>query len=625
MLREVNDLKVALDEHAIVAITDPQGKIIYVNDKFCAISKYSREELLGQDHRILNSGHHPKEFMRELWDTIAQGRVWHGEIKNRAKDGTFYWVDATIVPFLNNDGKPRQYVAIRTDITERKQAEERLREQAEMLDRANEAIVVRDIHTQKITFWNQGAERLYGWNAVETIGQPIDLIFADPSQPGDLAKKLLTDGECSGELQHVTRERKNITVSSHCTLVRDAQGAPKSALAINIDITQQKILEGQFLRAQRLESIGTLASGVAHDLNNILAPILMSAPMLRNKLPPATRDSILDTIETCAQRGADIVRQVLTFARGTDGARLLVQPVHLIKEIVKIAQETFPKSITIRPYYPVDAWTVEGDPTQLHQVLLNLCINARDAMPDGGELALSVENFMVDKSYAATMPGAKPGPHVVISVSDTGTGMTAKIIDQVFDPFFTTKDPGKGTGLGLSSALGIIKSHDGFVTVDSDPGQGTTFKVFLPANVDAQAGLDRGQNEPLPQGRSELVLIVDDEEGIRDVTQTILKMNGYRVLSASDGIDALAIFASESSHIDIVLTDVMMPFMDGATLIRALRKMKPGIRIIASTGRSDDKRVSELAAMSVPYCLIKPYSERKLLTTIRAALNAPAK
>src|SRR5581483_954895 len=371
----------------------------------------------------------------------------------------------------------------------RKQAEERIREQAEMLDRAHEAIIVRDIRSHIITFWNQGAERLYGWTAAEAIGRHAAMVFADPSRIDGITEKLVATGEWRGELEHVRKDGKKLIVSSHVTLVRDAQGAPKSALVIIIDITEQKKLEAQFLRAQRLECIGTLASGVAHDLNNILAPILMSAPVLRGNLPHGIRDNILDTIETCAQRGADIVRQVLTFARGTEGERLLVQPLHLLKEIMKIAQETFPKSITIRPRYTNDIWTVEGDPTQLHQVLLNLCVNARDAMPDGGELVLSAENVVVDENYAAMIPGAKAGSHVVMKVSDTGTGIPREIIDQVFDPFFTTKEPGKGTGLGLSSAIGIVRSHDGFMNVYSEVSRGSTFEVFLPANVETQAGV----------------------------------------------------------------------------------------------------------------------------------------
>src|SRR5581483_10695534 len=248
------------------------------------------------------------------------------------------------------------------------------------------------------------------------------------------------------------------------------------------------------------------------------------------------------------------VRQVLTFARGTEGERLLVQPLHLLKEIMKIAQETFPKSITIRPRYTNDIWTVEGDPTQLHQVLLNLCVNARDAMPDGGELVLSAENVVVDENYAAMIPGAKAGSHMVMTVSDTGTGIPREIIDQAFAPFFTTKEPGKGTGRGLSSAIGIVRSHDGFMNVYSEVSRGSTFEVFLPANVETQAGVVSEEDEQLPHGQGEVVLVVDDEKGIRDVTQSILEMSGYRVLSAVDGTDALAMFAEHIHEIDLVLT-----------------------------------------------------------------------
>jgi CheY-like chemotaxis protein len=361
---------------------------------------------------------------------------------------------------------------------------------------------------------------------------------------------------------------------------------------------------------------------VAHDLNNILVPILMAAPLLRRDMPVEEREKLLAIVESSAERGASIVKQVITFARGADGDRLLLQPIYLVQEIVKIAEETFPKSIAVRTAYPEDLWTIVANPTQLHQVLLNLCINARDAMSTGGTLTLALENFEVDDHYASMTPGAKAGPHVLLQVSDTGIGISRKTIDKIFDPFFTTKELGQGTGLGLSTVIGIVKSHGGFVSVYSEIGRGTTFKVFLPANMSEVAVAQTSEAAPLPPANGELLLIVDDEKSILQAAQALLEDRGYQVLTAADATEALAIFALRRNEIALVLTDLAMPVMDGVALIRTLQKMKPDVRLIASTGRGvQDGHANEIARLNVCASLTKPYNKNKLLTTLHEALR----
>ncbi|WP_377163868.1 PAS domain S-box protein [Prosthecobacter fluviatilis] len=387
------------------------------------------------------------------------------------------------------------------------------------------------------------------------------------------------------------------------------------------DITGRKKLEQQFLRAQRMESIGTLASGVAHDLNNILTPIMMSVAVLRIGLAGDRRESLCDTIEKSAQRGAQIIKQVLTFGRGYEGEKKPLMVGMLIQEIEQMIRSTFPKNIRVETEIGPALRLVLGDATQMHQVLLNLCVNARDAMPNGGRLQISAANLDIDVSYASMLPEVSSGAYVLLKVADTGCGIPPEILDRIFDPFFTTKGLGNGTGLGLSTVHGIVKSHGGILRVESEQGMGTVFHVYLPAAVEPPQQAEATGAEPPPPGQGELVLVVDDEPAIISAARSVLESNGYRVLSAADGVEAIDTFSKQSSEIALVLTDVMMPVMDGVLFVRTLRKLNAQVPVIGSTGVADKGHLEELNALRVEHVLRKPYNAATLLRTIHAVLH----
>ena len=504
----------------------------------------------------------------------------------------------------------------------RKQAEHKVAEQAALLDQAHDAILVTDLEGH-CTYLNKFAERLYAVSASDVRGRRADqALGVDRSYFEKARMAVLNQGEWNDDLCKVTVGGNALLIDTRWTLVRDEIGQPKSIMVVNTDISEKKEIEARFLRAQRLESIGKLASGIAHDLNNVLSPVAMSVELLKSKCTDDASRRTLSILEVSAKRGAEMVKQILTFSRGVEGERMILQTKHLIKEVAKIISETFPKNIQVHTAVPESLWTVVGDATQLHQVLMNLAVNARDAMPNGGTITFSAENTVVEANQEAVHGDATPGFYAVVKVADTGTGIPPEIGERIFEPFFTTKEEGKGSGLGLSTALSIVKNHDGFVRVQTEHNKGSQFSIYLPASEAAQAETQTGSELPsLPTGRGEYILAVDDEAAVLSLTKEILETYGYRVLTAKDGTEAIATFTAHRDQIRGVLTDMLMPHMDGPATIRVLKKLEPSLKIIAASGLMDSDKVRNTTGLTDLVFLMKPYTAEKLLGTIREALS----
>ncbi|MBO0863242.1 MAG: response regulator [Chloracidobacterium sp.] len=497
---------------------------------------------------------------------------------------------------------------------------------AGILASAMDAIITVD-EDQRVVLFNAAAERMFRCPAAEALGESLDRFIPVRFRPAHRDHIRVFDKT------NVTQR----TMGSARTLFGQRSGGEEFPIEASIsqidhdghklftaiirDITDKKRLESQFLRAQRMESIGTLAGGIAHDLNNVLSPILTAVELLQMRLTDESSQRLLNILHTNAVRGGEMIKQVLSFARGVEGENMPLQPARLIKEIIKILTDTMPKNIEITFSIANDLSSVSGDATQLHQVLMNLCVNARDAMPQGGKLRIEAENVEIDEHYARMNVEAKPGKYVSVSVIDTGVGIPEQNLTKIFDPFFTTKEQGKGTGLGLSTVAGIVRSHDGFVNVYSEIGRGARFKVYLPAIDVAQAAQAQSSQRDLPAGHGELILVIDDENAIREVARETLNAFGYRVVIASDGAEAMAVFAAHKDEVKLVITDMMMPYMDGPATIRALRRLDPQLKIIATSGLKAEDKIADAAQLGVKSFLPKPYTAEKLLKTVAAALK----
>jgi PAS domain S-box-containing protein len=628
----------------MLAIAGMDGYFKRVNPAFEQTLGYSAEEMLA---RPFIEFVHPEDraaTLSEVEKLSRGGRTLQFENRYQCKDGSWKWLSWKAQPF------PEEGLLYATarDMTEQKRSEDRIRELNENLERlvvertgelqeserrhrtllANlqgMAYRCRNDRDWTMEFVSEGCRELVGRAPEEFTAGRVNyasLIHPDEQEAVWNTVQTAIKAKAPFQLEYRIHHADGSWrwVLEHGRGVWNERGELVVLEGFAGDITNRKEAQRQLLRAQRLESIGTLASGVAHDLNNALAPILMSIELLRMQHPESAE--ILDTMEASARRGAGMVRQVLTFAKGAEGERLLVQPRHLLAEMEKIVRGTFPKNIEFRTAFGKALSPILGDTTQLHQVLLNLCVNARDAMPGGGTLTLEAENVEIDATHASGVADAKPGNYVVWRVKDTGTGIPPEILERIFEPFFSTKGPDKGTGLGLSTVIGIVKSHGGFLQVNSIPGQGSTFSIYLPADPAGTGDTSlTTKAETAFRGKGETILVVDDEANMRDVSRSVLAALNFKVLTASDGTAALIQVAENRGELRVVITDLHMPHMDGLTFVRVLKHMLPEAGIIVTSGRFEEREVNEFKTLGVKALLDKPFNQQKLVETLKSVFT----
>ncbi|QLE43625.1 PAS domain S-box protein [Nostoc sp. C052] len=607
-------------------LTDATGIIQEANYAAAKLLKVRQSYLIGKPLAVFVHQTERQKFRQIMLQLQQQRQIHREELQIFHEEGsTDFPAELTAIAVQDSQGKTGNLRWLFRDISEqqaalrdRHQQDQKIREQAALLDITTDAIIVEDLHNQ-ILFWNQGAEKMYGWQVQEAQGNNAwELLFKKTSPLLLTAQKTVIEhGTWQGELHKFRKDGVERIIASRWTLMLDAVGLPKSILIIDTDITEKKQLEIQLLRSQRLESLGTLASGIAHDLNNLLTPIMGIAHLLPLKYPHLDDVSLqmLKILETNAKRGGDLVGQILSFTGGYEREHTIVLVSQLIEDIKQIAQQAFPKLIDIKINIAPNVGMIVGDSTALHQVLMNLVVNARDAMPHGGKLCISAAKVFIDENYARMHIGATVNSYVRITVTDTGVGIHSEIIDRIFDPFFTTKEVGKGTGLGLSILMGIVKSHGGFVEVASEVGIGTKFQVYLPSK---EGSISQVIDEiELSRGHGELILVVDDEVAITQIAKTTLEFSNYKVLTAKNGIEAIALYTEHKDEIKLVLMDMMMPLMGGETTISTLQIINPQVQIIAMSGLAKSEVLVQTMGIGIQGFLVKPFTANELLSVVQ--------
>ena len=605
----------------LIALLNLEGRRIYANPAY--------RELLGETTVAVGTDGfgevHPEDAARAravFREAVRTGATQRAEYRLQLANGCVRQLESHASVLRDGAGHIANVLLVSRDVTARRESEARLREQASLLDRARDAIVATDID-HRIAYWNASAERLYGWKAGEVFGHRLDELGLgfDPARFATARAQLLATGEWRGDFRLRTKAGETVLVESTWSLVVENDGRPRSILYIDTDVTERKKLETQLLRAQRMESIGTLAGGVAHDLNNVLTPIILSIELLAAKLTSDEDRRLIEKTKASATHGAALVQQLLAFARGGDAKRTRIDPATALADLRPLIRQSLPQAIELVLPANARAWPIQADATQFNQVLINLCINARDAMPHGGRIEIVATNVTVDAALANVNPGAKPGPYVRISVIDSGTGIPAAILDKIFDPFFTTKAAGKGTGLGLSMVAGILKSHGGFVQVESEPGRGATFHLYFPAVPEPVPAIIREDPPAAARGAGEAILLIDDEPIVRDTLQLLLQRAGYRVFAADDGNSGIAEFDRRQAEIALVITDMMLPDQVGTEVVKTLRQRRATLPVIAISGMMSSGNFDELLHMQPAIeCLSKPLSPAALLGAVRKKL-----
>ena len=617
-------------DYVFSSAVEPDGRLVlqWVAGAFEQITGYAFEEYV--ERGGWRAAVHPDDRAQDDRDmeTLRSNRPLRSELRTRSKNGQIVWVEVSAHPVWDEKRNRLAgiYGAVK-DVTRRKQAEAETQATYDTLNAFVDSVpafgsfvdaeeryrFVNRYHEN----WFKDSRRHFIGRRLEEVHRPSTYAVMRPYSQRALAGEAVRyEHEMTGrdgkyycfDVQYIPRRASDGTVLGYFSLV--------------FDVTERVLRDRQLLRTQRLESVGRLASGIAHDLNNILSPVLMGSELLLDAARDPDDRNLLELIQASALRGAAILRQLLMFGRGEPEASAPLQVGPLIREMLKIVEETFPKNISVRHRVPPDLPAIYGNVTHLHQVLMNLCINARDAMPDGGRLTLDAQVENVDAAMAMRFAAPATGPHVVLGVADTGVGIPPENMDKIFDPFFTTKPMGKGTGLGLSTVSGIVRSHRGFICVDSQANHGTRFRIYFP--VCAEGNPKDAPNPPaaLPKGRGEWILLVDDEAASRQVARQTLEQNAYHVVEARNGEEALAIYERDPARFQLVITDLMMPGLDGVALLRRLRQIAPDVKAIAMTGGLSRSELAQAVETEAAEFILKPFGSGDLLETVRRALRS---